>query len=70
MHLKVDLSFYHGFGFGFFYNLVLVVVFGNIDSAYGPAAKTYINWAATMALSLDTGVPWVMCSKQMLLIPL
>ncbi|KAK0606316.1 hypothetical protein LWI29_036436 [Acer saccharum] len=37
--------------------------YGNIDSAYGPAAKTYINWAATMALSLDTGVPWVMCQQ-------
>ncbi|KAI9162102.1 hypothetical protein LWI28_023898 [Acer negundo] len=42
--------------------------YGNIDSAYGPAAKTYINWAATMALSLDTGVPCA--SKQILLIPL
>ncbi|XP_059626762.1 beta-galactosidase 8 [Cornus florida] len=38
--------------------------YGNIDSAYGPAAKTYINWAATMATSLDTGVPWVMCQQE------
>ncbi|KAJ4848912.1 Beta-galactosidase 8 [Turnera subulata] len=37
--------------------------YGNIDSAYGPAAKTYINWAANMAVSLDTGVPWVMCQQ-------
>uniref|UniRef100_A0A5B7B913 Beta-galactosidase n=1 Tax=Davidia involucrata TaxID=16924 RepID=A0A5B7B913_DAVIN len=37
--------------------------YGNIDSKYGPAAKTYINWAATMATSLDTGVPWVMCQQ-------
>ncbi|KAK1289663.1 Beta-galactosidase 8 [Acorus calamus] len=37
--------------------------YGNIDSAYGPAAKTYINWAASMATSLDTGVPWVMCQQ-------
>ncbi|KAL5765826.1 hypothetical protein ACOSP7_016443 [Xanthoceras sorbifolium] len=37
--------------------------YGNIDSAYGPAAKTYIKWAATMALSLNTGVPWVMCQQ-------
>ncbi|KAK4839736.1 hypothetical protein QYF36_024486 [Acer negundo] len=42
--------------------------YGNNDSAYGPAAKTYINWAATMALSLFTGVPCA--SKQILLIPL
>lgn len=37
--------------------------YGNIDSAYGEAAKTYINWAASMATSLDTGVPWVMCQQ-------
>ncbi|KAK2987762.1 hypothetical protein RJ640_016357 [Escallonia rubra] len=37
--------------------------YGNIDSAYGSAAKTYINWAAAMATSLDTGVPWVMCQQ-------
>ncbi|XXG74073.1 hypothetical protein AAC387_Pa07g2886 [Persea americana] len=37
--------------------------YGNIDSAYGSAAKSYINWAATMATSLDTGVPWVMCQQ-------
>ncbi|KAG8387699.1 hypothetical protein BUALT_Bualt02G0048400 [Buddleja alternifolia] len=37
--------------------------YGNIDSAYGNSAKTYINWAATMATSLDTGVPWVMCQQ-------
>ncbi|XP_022732714.1 beta-galactosidase 6 isoform X3 [Durio zibethinus] len=37
--------------------------YGNIDSAYGAAAKPYINWAAGMAVSLDTGVPWVMCQQ-------
>ncbi|XP_059429427.1 beta-galactosidase 8-like [Corylus avellana] len=37
--------------------------YGNIDSAYGPAAKSYISWAASMATSLDTGVPWVMCQQ-------
>ncbi|XP_038705830.1 beta-galactosidase 8 [Tripterygium wilfordii] len=37
--------------------------YGNIDSAYGSAAKSYINWAATMAISQDTGVPWVMCQQ-------
>ncbi|KAL0369676.1 UNVERIFIED_CONTAM: Beta-galactosidase 8 [Sesamum angustifolium] len=37
--------------------------YGNIDSAYGNSAKTYINWAAAMATSLDTGVPWVMCQQ-------
>ncbi|PIN14052.1 Beta-galactosidase [Handroanthus impetiginosus] len=37
--------------------------YGNVVSAYGNAAKTYINWAASMATSLDTGVPWVMCHQ-------
>ncbi|KAK8582170.1 hypothetical protein V6N13_145151 [Hibiscus sabdariffa] len=37
--------------------------YGNIDSAYGAAAKSYIKWAADMAVSLDTGVPWVMCQQ-------
>ncbi|KAJ0806514.1 putative beta-galactosidase [Helianthus annuus] len=38
--------------------------YGNIDSSYGPAAKSYIKWAASMATSLDTGVPWVMCQQR------
>ncbi|XP_045801470.1 beta-galactosidase 8-like [Trifolium pratense] len=37
--------------------------YGNIDSHYGAAGKSYINWAAKMATSLDTGVPWVMCQQ-------
>ncbi|TKY67244.1 Beta-galactosidase 8 [Spatholobus suberectus] len=37
--------------------------YGNVDAQYGPAAKSYINWAASMATSLDTGVPWVMCQQ-------
>lgn len=37
--------------------------YGNVDSAYGEGAKPYINWAASMATSLDTGVPWVMCQQ-------
>ncbi|GLU19005.1 hypothetical protein SLE2022_352760 [Rubroshorea leprosula] len=37
--------------------------YGNIDSAYGSAANSYIKWSAGMAISLDTGVPWVMCQQ-------
>ncbi|XP_020973461.1 beta-galactosidase 8-like isoform X2 [Arachis ipaensis] len=37
--------------------------YGDVDWAYGPAAKPYIKWAASMATSLDTGVPWVMCMQ-------
>ncbi|WOL04836.1 hypothetical protein Cni_G13558 [Canna indica] len=32
--------------------------YGNIDFAYGDVAKTYINWLASMATSLDTSTPW------------
>ncbi|XP_061358778.1 beta-galactosidase 8-like [Gastrolobium bilobum] len=38
--------------------------YGNVDRAYGPAAVPDINWAASMATSLDTGVPWVMCQQE------
>ncbi|KAH1224976.1 Beta-galactosidase 8 [Glycine max] len=38
--------------------------YGNIEADYGPAAKSYIKWAASMATSLGTGVPWVMCQQQ------
>ncbi|CAO2814443.1 unnamed protein product [Amaranthus hypochondriacus] len=37
--------------------------YGNVDKAYGEAGKSYIKWAANMAVSLDTGVPWVMCQQ-------
>lgn len=37
--------------------------YGNIDSAYGAAGKSYIQWAASMAVGLNTGVPWVMCQQ-------
>lgn len=41
-----------------------------IENEYGPqalklgaAGKAYANWAAKMAVGLDTGVPWVMCKE-------
>ncbi|KAK9127761.1 hypothetical protein Syun_016558 [Stephania yunnanensis] len=37
--------------------------YGNVNSAYGAAVKPYIKWPASMATSLDTGVPWVMCQR-------
>ena len=30
---------------------------------YGEAGKSYIQWCANMALSLNIGVPWVMCQQ-------
>ncbi|KAF7104237.1 hypothetical protein CFC21_105145, partial [Triticum aestivum] len=37
--------------------------YGNIDWQYGDAGKSYMRWAAGMAVALDTGVPWVMCQQ-------
>ncbi|KAG8387697.1 hypothetical protein BUALT_Bualt02G0048200 [Buddleja alternifolia] len=37
--------------------------YGNVEKDYGPRAKTYIDWAAKMATSMDVKVPWVMCQQ-------
>ncbi|KAI3450543.1 hypothetical protein Pfo_007208 [Paulownia fortunei] len=37
--------------------------YGNIEWEYGASANTYIDWAAQMATSTNTGVPWVMCQQ-------
>jgi len=29
----------------------------------GAAGRAYLNWAASMAVGLGTGVPWVMCKQ-------
>lgn len=31
---------------------------------FGEAGRSYINWAAEMAVGLKTGVPWVMCKEE------
>ncbi|GLU02865.1 hypothetical protein SLE2022_200980 [Rubroshorea leprosula] len=31
---------------------------------YGDAGLAYMNWAANMAVGMDTGVPWVMCKEE------
>ncbi|ONK59114.1 uncharacterized protein A4U43_C08F3110 [Asparagus officinalis] len=31
--------------------------------AFGPAGCSYVNWAAKMAVEMDTGVLWVMCKE-------
>ncbi|KAH9321651.1 hypothetical protein KI387_016290, partial [Taxus chinensis] len=38
--------------------------YGNIDAPYGEAGKRYVKWAASMAVGLQTGVPWVMCQQE------
>ncbi|KAK9121139.1 hypothetical protein Syun_018756 [Stephania yunnanensis] len=37
--------------------------YGNVNSAYGAAVNPYIKWPASMATSLSSGVPWVMCQQ-------
>ncbi|KAF6139325.1 hypothetical protein GIB67_021535 [Kingdonia uniflora] len=36
--------------------------YGNFISAYGGAGKSYINWCASMAQSLDIGVPLILAT--------
>ncbi|CAO1942471.1 unnamed protein product [Urochloa humidicola] len=36
---------------------------GYLEEYYGPAGKAYAMWAASMALSQNTGVPWIMCQQ-------
>jgi len=37
--------------------------YGPESKAFGAAGHSYVNWAAKMAVGLDTGVPWVMCKE-------
>ncbi|KDP33931.1 hypothetical protein JCGZ_07502 [Jatropha curcas] len=37
--------------------------YGNVMSAYGVGGEAYIDWCASMAQSLDIGVPWIMCQQ-------
>ncbi|XP_072989067.1 beta-galactosidase 5-like [Typha latifolia] len=46
------------------------IILSQIENEYGPESKefgsvgrSYVNWAAQMAVGLGTGVPWVMCKE-------
>ncbi|GFQ05582.1 beta-galactosidase 5 [Phtheirospermum japonicum] len=46
------------------------IILSQIENEYGPLAKIigydglkYTNWAANMAVEMETGVPWVMCKQ-------
>ncbi|XP_014501818.1 beta-galactosidase 5 isoform X1 [Vigna radiata var. radiata] len=46
------------------------IILSQIENEYGPesramgaAGRAYLNWAASMAVGLGTGVPWVMCKE-------
>ncbi|KAK2995955.1 hypothetical protein RJ640_002497 [Escallonia rubra] len=38
--------------------------YGDIIRSYGEDGRTYINWCAQFAESLDIGVPWLMCRER------
>nr|GMC99035.1 beta-galactosidase 3 [Ipomoea batatas] len=47
------------------------IILSQIENEYGHQAKSlgaagyqYANWAANMALEMNTGVPWVMCKEE------
>ncbi|OWM91504.1 hypothetical protein CDL15_Pgr017422 [Punica granatum] len=35
----------------------------NIEAAFQEQGPSYVQWAASMAVGLNTGVPWVMCKQ-------
>ncbi|KAL2342889.1 hypothetical protein Fmac_004174 [Flemingia macrophylla] len=35
----------------------------NVQKAFGEEGSRYVEWAAKMAVGLETGVPWVMCKQ-------
>ena len=37
--------------------------YGNIKKDHKTEGDKYLEWAAQMALSTQTGVPWVMCKQ-------
>lgn len=69
----MDLALISHVGGWFLYELIHVIfvsLFVQIENEYGPESKgfgaagqAYVNWAAKMAVGLDTGVPWVMCKE-------
>lgn len=37
--------------------------YNNVALAYKEEGTKYVQWAAKMAVGLETGVPWVMCKQ-------
>lgn len=34
-----------------------------VEPAFGPGGPRYVQWAASLAVGLQTGVPWMMCKQ-------
>lgn len=47
----------------FFLFLQIENEYGYYESGYGDAGKRYAMWAASMAVSQNIGVPWIMCQQ-------
>ncbi|KAG5067173.1 hypothetical protein JHK86_010904 [Glycine max] len=55
-----------GLGFPFWLHDVPGIVYRTDNEsfkAFGTAGSQYVQWAAKMAVGLNTGVPWVMCKQ-------
>ncbi|XP_074287634.1 beta-galactosidase 5-like [Silene latifolia] len=37
--------------------------YGSENKEFGAAGEAYRNWAAKMAVGLNSGVPWLMCKE-------
>ncbi|GMH22321.1 hypothetical protein Nepgr_024164 [Nepenthes gracilis] len=37
--------------------------YGIVEAAFGKSGPAYVRWAASMAVRLQTGVPWMMCKQ-------
>lgn len=37
--------------------------YGPMESVMGSGAKSYVDWAAKMAVATNAGVPWIMCKQ-------
>ncbi|KAK9735545.1 hypothetical protein RND81_04G211700 [Saponaria officinalis] len=35
----------------------------NVEAAFGNKGRSYVQWAAKMAVAQQTGVPWIMCKQ-------
>ncbi|MQM22320.1 hypothetical protein Taro_055371 [Colocasia esculenta] len=48
-------------------NIILAQIeneYGDVEHYYGDAGRSYVQWCAKLAGSLEIGVPWVMCKQK------
>lgn len=50
--------------FLFSYVLQIENEYNHIQRAFREEGDNYVQWAAKMAVSLDVGVPWIMCKQR------